>query len=78
MSALEEFEIYKASRTHKNLVLNDQLSFNSNSLYDTALQHVYQIMDKWEINSCDYEPEQCALILRAVRYLYSVFLMMLV
>ena len=46
MSALEEFEIYKASRTQKNLVLNDQLSFNSNSLYDTALQHVYQIIDE--------------------------------
>ena len=38
MDALEEFEIYKASKIHKERLLNDQLSFRSNTLYDTVLK----------------------------------------
>ena len=37
LNALEEFEIYKASKVNKEQLLNDQLSFKSNKLYDTAL-----------------------------------------
>jgi hypothetical protein len=35
---MEEFEIYRASKTHKEQLLNDQLSFRSNRLYDTAIK----------------------------------------
>ena len=38
LDALEEFEIYKALRRNKNKVLNEQLSFKSNKLYDTAMK----------------------------------------
>ena len=37
LNALEEFEIYKASKVNKDQLLNDQLSFKSNKLYDTTL-----------------------------------------
>ena len=40
MSAVEEFEIYKAFKdtNTKEILLNEQLQFQSNSLYDTAIQ----------------------------------------
>ena len=37
-NALEEFEIYRDSKIHKEQLLNDQLIFKSNTLYDTALK----------------------------------------
>ena len=39
MNALEEFEIYSAyaNLSSRDFVLNDQLNFGSNRLYDTAL-----------------------------------------
>ena len=40
LDALEEFEIYKALRRNKNQVLNEQLSFKSNKLYDLSLIHI--------------------------------------
>ena len=40
MSAVEEFEIYKAFKdtNTKEIFLNEQLQFQSNSLYDTTIQ----------------------------------------
>lgn len=38
MDAMEEFQIYKAFKAHHNHILNEQLNFHSNSLYDTALR----------------------------------------
>ena len=40
MSAVEEFEIYKAfkNKNTKEVLLNEQLNFQSNSLYDTAIR----------------------------------------
>ena len=40
MSAVEEFEIYKAFKetNTQKVLLNEQLQFQSNSLYDTAIQ----------------------------------------
>ena len=37
MDAIEEFEIYRNFKTNPNLLLNDQLAFNSHHLYDTAM-----------------------------------------
>ena len=37
LNAKEAFEIYKASKVNKEQLLNNQLSFKSNKLYDTAL-----------------------------------------
>ena len=41
MNALEEFEVHKAFRdtSTKPHILNDQLLFKSNILYDTALRY---------------------------------------
>ena len=38
MSAIEEFEIYKQTKKDPDKLLNDQLNFNSNQLYDTAIK----------------------------------------
>lgn len=40
MDSLEEFEIYKATKnaTTKNNILNDQMNFGSNNLFDTAIR----------------------------------------
>ena len=40
MNAVEEFEIYKAykNKNTKEFLLNEQLNFQSNSLYDTAIR----------------------------------------
>ena len=42
MNALEEFEIYKAYNNSdtRPFVLNNQLNFKSNALYDTALRQL--------------------------------------
>ena len=47
MNALEEFEIYKAYNNSdtRAFVLNDQLSFKSNVLYDTALRRLRATSD---------------------------------
>ena len=37
LNALEEFEVYKASKVNEEQLLNDQLIFKSNKLYNTAL-----------------------------------------
>ena len=37
MNAIEEFEIYRNFKTHPDIILNDQLKFNSHQLYDTAI-----------------------------------------
>ena len=37
MNAIEEFYIYKEFKTDANRLLNDQLKFDSNHLYDTAI-----------------------------------------
>ena len=42
MDALEEFEIYRASTTHNDQLLNEKLSFKSNELYDTAIRMLKQ------------------------------------
>lgn len=34
--AVEQCEIYKASKNDQHLILNDQISFSSNALFDTA------------------------------------------
>ena len=46
MNAREEFEIYKENIKNPNLLLNNQLQFHSNYLYDTALE----IIDKQQTN----------------------------
>ena len=46
MDALEEFEIYKASKTQGDQLLNDKLSFKSNGLYDTAIRVLEQHIDR--------------------------------
>ena len=46
MDVLEEFEIYKASKTQGNQVLNDKLSFKSSGLYDTAIHVLEQHIDR--------------------------------
>ena len=38
MDTLEDYEIYKAFKTNLGNVLNDQLSFRSHYLFDTALK----------------------------------------
>ena len=38
MTAIEEYEIYKHFKINPNILLNDQLQFNSNYLYDTAIE----------------------------------------
>ena len=39
MNAIEEYEIYKAYKNKKTeVILNDQLNFQSNILYDTAIR----------------------------------------
>ena len=40
MNAIEEYEIYKAYKNKKTeeVILNDQLNFQSNLLYDTAIR----------------------------------------
>ena len=40
MDSLEELEIYKAIKntTTKNNILNDQVNFASNNLFDTAIR----------------------------------------
>ena len=42
MDAHEEFEIYRAFKdsTHKGNILNDQLKFNSNTLYNIAIKYL--------------------------------------
>lgn len=35
LDTLEEYEIYKVSKHHKNRLVNDHLTFRSNKLYDT-------------------------------------------
>lgn len=42
MNALEEFEIFKASKTWNGHVLNDNLAFRSNEFYDTAVRTLEQ------------------------------------
>lgn len=37
MNAIEEFEIYRAFKNNANCILNEQLNFQSNVLYDTAI-----------------------------------------
>ena len=45
MNALEEFEIYRAYTNiySRGFILNDQVNFKSNPLYDTDLNLLYQI-----------------------------------
>ena len=38
MNAFEEFEIYKAFKFQTSQILNDQLHFKSNSLYNIAIK----------------------------------------
>ena len=40
MTAIEEYEIYKHSKLNPNNLLNDQLHFNSNYLYDTVIEEL--------------------------------------
>lgn len=35
---LEKFEIHRATKTYKEQLLNDQVLFKSNKLYDTAFK----------------------------------------
>ena len=44
MDAHEEFEIYRAFKdsTHKGNILNDQLKFNSNTLYNIAIKNNFR------------------------------------
>ena len=58
MDALEEFEIYRASKIHKECLLNDQLSFKSNTLYDTILKINGELCNH---SSRNVTVEQCAL-----------------
>ena len=38
MNAIEEFEMYKNFQENSQILLNDQLNFKSNHLYDPALK----------------------------------------
>lgn len=51
MSAIEGFEIYKAPKLQKHLLLNDQLSFESDSLHDTVLKYEGRYVYKWEFSN---------------------------
>ena len=46
MNALEEFYIYRESKIDANRLLNDQLKFDSNYLYDTAIKILSNHDDK--------------------------------
>ena len=48
MNALEEFEIYRAyaNISSRGSVLNNQLNFKSNLVDDTALNLVYQLVER--------------------------------
>ena len=50
MDALEEFEVYKAAKLHKDNLLNDQLLFRSNIVYNT-LQRTRRIQKPTDIIS---------------------------
>ena len=39
MNTLEEYEIYKAYKHNASSVLNDKLCFNTNALYDLAMEN---------------------------------------
>ena len=50
MEALEEFEIYKSFKDkniNSNSILNEQLRFQSHSLYDTALNIIAHDGNDW-------------------------------
>ena len=38
MSVIEEFEMYKQTKKDPDIPLNNQLNFNSNQLYNTAIK----------------------------------------
>ena len=40
MTATEEYEIYSHFKNNPNNLLNDQLYFNSNYLFDTAIKNL--------------------------------------
>ena len=49
MDSLEEFEIYKATKNAmtKNNILNDQMNFGSNNLFDTAIRLNDKYSQSW-------------------------------
>lgn len=46
--AVEEFEVYKAHKNNKNLLMNEQIILSSNTLYYTAIN----VQDKRISNRC--------------------------
>ena len=55
MDAIEEYEIYYNYKTRPDILLNDKLSFKSNTLYDTAIN-----LDKKKNISMNLDSERCA------------------
>ena len=49
MDALQEIEIFKSSKLHKNQLLNNQLPSRSNILYDAALQRTSRMQNPTHI-----------------------------
>ena len=43
LNTLEQYEIYKHTKTHPNQILNTQINFSTHTLFDTTFQNISTI-----------------------------------
>ena len=43
LNTLEQYEIYKHTKTHPDQILNTQINFSTHTLFDSTLQHLSTI-----------------------------------